>query len=238
MTVKERNIVKGSYIFYYVSLIIAAIYCYINEMDGLNMGAVALFTCFLAPLALRLVKLKPTFEIYIVNIIFAYIASIIGAMLGGYSFPLFDKILHFSSGILISIMGYMLYSFLRRNPRPRERNDQILCILFTNAFNMMVAVFWEFFEYGCLIFLNNDAINHYTTGVHDSMTDMLVALLGGLIVIFFIYHYLKTGKPNIISNLNQHFYNANTKDWFMEIANFYQNDFVKYTVSDVDCMDI
>ncbi len=42
---------------------------------------------------------------------------------------------------------------------------------------MMIAFLWECFEFACLIFLNIDAINHYTQGVYDTMTDMIVCFL-------------------------------------------------------------
>ena len=51
---------------------------------------------------------------------------------------------------------------------------------------MAIALCWEFFEYAMLIFFNNDAINHYTQGVHDSMTDMLCATIAGLLLTIWI----------------------------------------------------
>ena len=66
--------------------------------NGLDMAPVAAFTCFLVPLALKLLHLKPIFEMYILNVVFAAIASIAGSMLDAYAIPYFDKVLHFCSG--------------------------------------------------------------------------------------------------------------------------------------------
>ncbi|MGN1342984.1 MAG: hypothetical protein ACI4U3_00275 [Traorella sp.] len=209
MNHKQQKIIKISYIIYYLILFVAIFYCLKHQMDSVKMGFVASFTCFLVPLVLKILKMKPIFEIYLINIIFALIASIFGSMLNAYSIPFFDKILHFSSGLFITELCYMLFCYLKKDPYIQTKNERILAVLFVNAANMMVAVYWEFFEYACLIFLHNDAINHYTSGVHDSMTDMLVACLGGFFVTYHIIRYFKTDKKNFWVHLNTKFYKLN-----------------------------
>ena len=130
-------------------------------------------------------------------------------MLGAYQIPLFDKTLHFTSGILISELALMLYNYLTDNKAHKTKKEQLLAITFVFSFNMMIAVLWEFFEYWCLIFLKNDAINHYTTGVHDSITDMLVALIGGCIIIYYLIKYFKVNKDNFWTKLSKQFYQIN-----------------------------
>ncbi|MFR1628666.1 MAG: hypothetical protein ACLSU6_17690 [Thomasclavelia ramosa] len=61
--------------------------------------------------------------------------------------------------------------------------------IFINALNAMIALYWEFYEYALLIFFNYDAINHYSTGIHDSITDMLVAVIGSFILSLYLTHY-------------------------------------------------
>ena len=65
---------------------------------------------------------------------------------------------------------------------------------------------WELYEYMMLILFNNDCINHYKTGVHDSMTDMLCALVAGIIVIILIHRYHKYEKSNFLLRLCENFY--------------------------------
>lgn len=210
MNKKQQKIVKIGYMVYYFMLIVALIYCYKhNKMNGVKMGAVASFTCFLVSLVLKILRLRPIFEIYMINIIFAAIASIAGSMLGAYSIRFFDKFLHFTSGLFLTELAYMIFCYLKKDTHIQSKNERILSILFINACNMMIAVYWEFFEYACLIFLNNDAINHYTTGVHDTITDMLVACLGGFIMTYKIIQYYKTDKKNFWIQLNRNFYKVN-----------------------------
>ena len=60
-----------------------------------------------------------------------------------------------------------------------------------------------------LIFFNNDAINHYTSGVHDTITDMLVCVAGGLVVTGFLISAKRSGKDNFFTRLPQKFYDLN-----------------------------
>lgn len=209
MTSKQKKRIMIGYGIYYVCLILASIYCGIHQMEGLKMAPVAAFTCFLVPLCLKLLKLKSTSVIVWINLIFAFIASILGSMLGAYSLFMFDKFLHFFSGVFLSELSFMVFCYLREKTQFQDKKEKILCLLFVNACNMMIAVFWEFFEYACLIFLNNDAIRHTTSGVHDSMTDMLVACVGGILITGWILRYFKTGKKNFWIHLNEEFYHLN-----------------------------
>ena len=82
-------------------------------------------------------------------------------------------------------------------------------LVFINAVNIAVGEIWEFYEYGMLIFFNNDCINHYTQGVHDSMTDMLCAACAGIILTLLIVRYYKTGKGNFFISVYEKFYQRN-----------------------------
>lgn len=211
MNKKQRKMIIFGYILYYLALLIAVVICMNTSLRGnLHMAPVAAFTCFLAPLVLKIFKMNSSFEIYLVNIIFAFIASILGSMLSFYAIPYFDKFLHFSSGLFLSMLGYMIYLYFKDGKEPHTSKEKFVALLFVHCFNMTVAVSWEFFEYACLIFLNNDAIHHYSSGVHDSMTDMLVAMLGGFIIIGFIFHYYQTKKKNFWIRLSEHFFDINS----------------------------
>lgn len=69
--------------------------------------------------------------------------------------------------------------------------------------NMSIALCWEFYEYSMLVFFNNDCINHTTTGVHDSLTDMLCATIVGLWMTYFIYRFNKTKKSTYLIRMTQ-----------------------------------
>ena len=97
----------------------------------------------------------------------------------------------------------------RHSNQVRTKEDKTLFLIFINAVNMGIALIWEFYEYILLVFFNNDAINHYTQGVHDSITDMLCATVAGLLLTVLIVRYLRNGKANFFINVYEKFYTRN-----------------------------
>lgn len=180
-----------------------------HDTNALGMVFVACITPLIVPLVFKLLHLTPVYEIYICNILFVYFASLIGSGFHGYSQPGFDKVVHFFSGLLFTIVSMLIFMMIKKVSRISNREDYHLFLLFMNTANLAIAVCWEFYEYAMLIFFNNDCINHYTQGVHDSITDMLCAFVGGLLITAFTIHAYRHHKNNFITNLCEKFYRLN-----------------------------
>lgn len=180
-----------------------------HDTNALGMVFVACITPLIVPLVFKLLHLAPVYEIYICNILFVYFASLIGSGFHGYSQPGFDKVVHFFSGLLFTIVSMLIFMMIKKVSRISNREDYHLFLLFMNTANLAIAVCWEFYEYAMLIFFNNDCINHYTQGVHDSITDMLCAFVGGLLITAFTIHAYRHHKNNFITNLCEKFYRLN-----------------------------
>ena len=180
---KKTNLVYGSCILIYL---ISLVYAFYLNWGGkyFSMTIVACLTPFIMPLLMKLLKIEVPQEFYIINIIFVYFASLWGSCLGGYHLPYFDKFTHFFSGIIFCEIAYIFYKHFLPNEKRK-----FLMFIFINALNAMIALYWEFYEYALLIFFNYDAINHYSTGIHDSITDMLVAVIGSFILSLYLTHY-------------------------------------------------
>lgn len=214
MEQKYDKLLKVFIVLYAVTSILGFVFNYQTQnMQAIGMGVVALITPWILPLALKILRLKATNEIYILNIIFVYFASLIGSCFRGYTVPFFDKIVHFFSGILISMVAVMIYSWIKQEEKVKDKKDVCVLYLFIQTTNLAVAALWEFYEYFMLIFFNNDCINHFTTGVHDSITDMLCAFVGGLIILYFVYRYYEKGKQGFFIELHQNFYELNNKNY-------------------------
>ena len=179
---KTNFIYKSGILIYLISLV----YAFYLNWGGkyFSMTIVACLTPFIMPLLMKLLKIEVPQEFYIINIIFVYFASLWGSCLGGYHLPYFDKFTHFFSGIIFCEIAYIFYKHFLPNEKRK-----FLMFIFINALNAMIALFWEFYEYALLIFFNYDAINHYSTGIHDSITDMLVAVIGSFILSLYLTHY-------------------------------------------------
>lgn len=199
------------YIYYICIMIYIITLCYafyrnMNDSYLIGMSVVAAVTPFVIPCLIKLLKIKVPYEVYIVNIVFVYFASLVGSCLGGYATSYYDKVTHCASGIIATELIYVVYKYYLRDDHRKS-----LMFLFINACNAMIALLWEFYEYAMLVFFNNDAIRHYTTGVHDSITDMLVAVLGGLVLCFYLLKYDQSSKDHFFVSLERNIYEMNKK---------------------------
>lgn len=208
---KQYNLVLQLCILIYILTSIIGFYLnYVNNnFTAFFMGFVALITPLIIPCLFYLFKLKATNEIYIINLIFMYFASLIGSCFKGYSIPFFDKILHFSSGIFVSLLAIILFYIIKKEKKITDHRDYKIFLLFVFNTNLAIAMLWELYEYMMLILFNNDCINHYKTGVHDSLTDMFCALVAGILIIFLINRYYKHEKKHFLLQICENFYDQN-----------------------------
>lgn len=192
---------KICYVVYMITLVCAF---YVNwQGKYFQMTFVACLTPFIVPIFMKLIKVRVPDEFYVFNIIFIYFASLWGSCLGGYSIPYYDKFTHFVSGIMICEVAYMLYKHFLRN----EKRILIMCV-FINTFNATVALLWEFYEYALFVFFQYDAIRN-VTGVHDTMTDMLVAVIGGLLLTCYLAKYDQDEGEHFFVSLERKIHNLN-----------------------------
>lgn len=186
---------------------ITIIYAFITNWQGqyFKMTFVACFTPLIMPAIMKLLKIKVPQEFYVINIIFVYFASLWGSCLGGYSTPYYDKFTHCVSGVVITELAYILYKHYLRND-----NRKSLMFIFINAVNAMIALLWEFYEYALLVFFQYDAIRN-VTGVHDTITDMLVAVIGGLVLSLYLIRFDQSQKEHFFVSLERKIYRLNRK---------------------------
>lgn len=210
---KEERLKQGLVlcIALYILTLFYSLYINLTGDGGrnLNMIFVACITPLIVPCIFKLFHWKAVYEIYILSTIFTYFASVWGSTLNGYSLPGFDKVLHFTSGWLITTGAVICYMCIKKTNCFPQKTDFSIFLIFINAVNIAVAEFWEFFEYAMLIFFNDDCINHYTQGVHDTITDVMCATLAGALLTGLIVRYYRSGHSNFFVNVYEKFYKRN-----------------------------
>ncbi len=202
-------------ILYVVGIIYSIIYN-LNGHPYLALVPVSIIVVFILPIIFKLMKMKITDKINTLNIIFCFFASIIGSTLSGYQYPYYDKLMHFISGIIFTILGYMLFCIINQKSRLDHQKDIKLMYIFINTFNLSIAILWEFYEYLTLILFQYDCIKHYSTGVHDSITDMMCAFFGGILITLLIRKSYKHNQSNYITKLYEEFYTINQQHFKKE----------------------
>ena len=118
------------------------------------------------------IKYKIDDKVNLVYIIFIIMAHFMGVILNLYDKVLyFDKFVHFLFGIVCS---YIVFSIINIS---NKYYKMIIVILIT----IFLATMWEVYEYIASIIFNIDPQNNLTTGVNDTMQDIIVALIGTLL---------------------------------------------------------
>ncbi len=138
-----------------------------------------IFVLFIPRIINKIFKLKISPYMEFVYVVFIILAQFLGSVVNLYnSVWWFDLFTHFLSGILTSVLALVIMDWFG----VYNKKNKWFNALFIICFTLMVASLWEFIEFGAFVFLKMDVQHHLTTGVFDTMEDMLVAFLGSIIV--------------------------------------------------------
>ena len=200
---------------------VGAVVTYSVSHRNIDVMANQLFMCIMALLFFNIPLLfEKKFKIYVPNYItiilyiFIYTHFIIGEIFRFYDHSvIFDKILHTTSGVVMSFVGFSFIFMLNKMTPDKVKLSPFFIVLFTFCFTMTTEYVWELFEYGAdrLLGLNmqrwQDGIVEtlengnvissipYGSGLKDSMGDMGVNILGCLGVCIYAFIGMKL-KPD------------------------------------------
>jgi len=123
--------------------------------------------------------------------VFLLIALVMGCLLGlYYKIWWIDLLAHFISGILSSIVAFII---LQEN-KLVSKKYKWFSFLFIIIFATSIGCLWEYFEFLCDKIFHEDSQWVIKTGVDDTMTDMLIATFGGILVSIYYLYYLNKKK--------------------------------------------
>lgn len=139
----------------------------------------------------KLFKTKIDINTKFAYIIFVFMAHFLGATCELYNkIYWFDKFTHTLSGVLTAYAAILLLKHLKKY----NKKDRFFNVLFIIAFTLMIASFWEMFEFTANILFGGDAQKVASTGVTDTMMDIIVAFLGS--VLYSIVYLFFNKKEN------------------------------------------
>ena len=138
-------------------------------------------------------KIKITDDIEFVYLIFLILAFLFGSIMGGYSkIYWYDSFTHLLSGVFTAFMAPIVLKWLNRY----DKKDIIFNVIYIILVTLSVAVLWECTEFTIDKILGTDTQKVLTTGVNDTMKDMICALIGSILYsIYYLYSLSK--KSNI-----------------------------------------
>lgn len=175
---------------------------------------------FAAPLFLfipfllrKIFALQTVYELNFMIYVFCFLLYTIGLVMQGYSYiPYYDKFAHTLSGVFITLVAMGLFYLLKHHPQ-KKASDFPLLSVFSVAVSVSIAGIWEIAEYiMSLIFVTMDPQNVLTTGVGDTMQDMIVCTVGSLLLVISMYFYYRKGKTSWLMGVFDAFYHKNLDD--------------------------
>lgn len=197
---------KNSYL-NYILILVASLYGVLAGIkfliNGNIYGSLIRFSIVLVMLLpwiiKKLFKIEIPSNLITTYLIFVFMAHFLGSILDFYHiFNNYDKIMHFLSGILTAYIGLYLIMLLKSY----NKKNIIFNIIFIIGFTLSIAFFWEVFEFVNDSLFGKDAQNVLTTGVDDTMWDMIVAFLGSIIINIIYIVEVKTNKKLLVTKLS------------------------------------
>ena len=137
--------------------------------------------------------------------LFTFCAMFLGEMLDFYErFSWWDTMLHFTSGIMFSVIGFILFVSLNRDNGVRRQTNPIIIVMFAVFFSIACGAIWEIFEFAgdSLLGMNmqkwqtsatalqwaesQNVSNISNPGLINTMKDIISDTLGSFLSIVFI----------------------------------------------------
>mgnify|MGYP004542769163 CR=1 FL=1 len=152
----------------------------------------SLYLIVFLPKILRRFSSKVNDLIELIFLLFILFAQLLGSILHFYGIIYwYDSFMHYISGILTSFLAILLLVLFNKY----DDNDRVFNIIFIISVTLMVAGLWEIFEFTADNLLGGDAQKVLTTGVTDTMKDMICALLGSILFsLCYLYECIKNKK--------------------------------------------
>lgn len=137
------------------TMIASLVLFFVHEEQGKETTFNQVFMCIFALVALNLpLLLERKLKLYIPNYItivlycMIFFHFVLGEVYRAYdSVKIFDKVLHTTSGVIISLISFSIISILNSMQRTNIKLSPFFIVLFTFCFTMTSEYLWEIFEY-------------------------------------------------------------------------------------------
>ncbi len=159
-----------------IGTIIVATLEFTNNNYARAMTFVAIFPLLLIPFIINKTKFKLSDKEIFLYYLFILLADFIGCVCNLYNtVSWYDIFVHFLSGMFTFVLATIVYRIIS------DSNNKLLKLLFCLGIVSLIAVTWEVFEFSIDSFAHTNLQHNQDTGVIDTMQDMIVAMLGGII---------------------------------------------------------
>jgi hypothetical protein len=186
-----------------VFLLVSAAITVANLSSGNELKAMfgpATFAFLLIPLAAeKLLRLKLGDPLRVMTLGFCFLGYSVGTALRWYDdVPFYDDFTHLLSGVFFTLIGICLYARVKKKP-VYPADEWLLQVTYGFFFSMFVAVIWEIGEFLMYLVTKHDAQHHETTGVFDTMQDLIACFAGSVVMgLDYLYHAKKGARSPLM----------------------------------------
>lgn len=150
------------------------------------------------PLVYRGLHFRPVYQLNAFIYLFLFLLYSLGLVMQFYTFvPHYDKAAHTLSGVFVSLLALICFYFLKPGHRIETSDYPMICV-FTTAVSLAIAGLWEIAEYALSLAAGSDPQNVLTTGVQDTMLDMVVCTAGALFMLIPYHSYYQKKKAGFL----------------------------------------
>lgn len=210
-----RSIPVGTLLYYGLRALVGvgAVLFALNRHWVEAISAALIFLLMLVPPFLRRkYRIFIPFELEFGIVIFIFLTLFLGSLNDFYErFSWWDTLLHFQSGILLGIIGFVLIYLLNRGGVGKLSLSPFFLSFFAVCFSMAMSVVWEIFEY------TMDSVfgfNMQRSGLMDTMSDLVVNTGAALIVgvVGFVWVQVRQRIPFTPKRLAGSWYDPDSND--------------------------
>ena len=187
MTIKENKPLLVNLI-YMAVLIITFVYKYaIKDYDELFRIGLAAVTAWIVYFVCKITFLKKSEICFYVILAFTFSSIYLGNVWDLYRIiPIYDKLLHLLSGVIIAIIGFVLFLYLNNGNIKGDFNTYFV-VIFSIIFSIAAAGIWEIWEFSTDMLFGFHSQNN---SLIDTMMDIICGSIMGIITNIPIYLYL------------------------------------------------
>ena len=182
-----------------VVLIITFVYKYaIKDYDELFRIGLSAVTAWMAYFVCKITFLKKSEICFYVILAFTFSSIYLGNVWDLYRIiPIYDKLLHLLSGVIIAIIGFVLFLYLNNGNIKGDFNTYFV-VIFSIIFSIAAAGLWEIWEFFTDMLFGFHSQNN---SLIDTMMDIICGSIMGIITNIPIYLYIKGKNISFIENI-------------------------------------
>ena len=154
--IKQNKVAFAVYAILRLLVILVLIRCiFIGKWESVFVCALTLFLFLIPPFVEEKFSIKLPTALEITVYIFVFSAEILGEISSFYiKYPIWDSLLHTTSGFIFAAFGFCLLDLLNRNKKVNFTPLTLTLMAF--CFSMTIGVMWEFFEFFADRFMSYD----------------------------------------------------------------------------------